>query len=465
VIAVMPERATWDDLDTVPADDAARREAPYDTDAERVVLGSLMANPAAVVDVARMLRPDDFYQPAHRRIYETVLDLDSRRLPTDPVTVGEHLAGDLSRVGGAPYLHTCYASVLSSAGSPTHFAGIVAGKAILRKLEQASDRIRQLAQAAAHNAAAETLDRARALLADIDAPLTEDGPVVWRDILPVTLDAIQADGDAEKPVGVISTGITDLDRILGGGYRRSEFVVLAGRPGMGKTVHAMDVARAVSFNNRDRRMPVFSLEMSQDELARRLISAQARVPLDLVRTGHLGDDDWTRIARMAGDTEDAPLHVDVTPTLTMADIRSRARRVRRREGDLQVVIIDFIQLLTAAKGTGRETREQQVAAMSRAGKLLAKELDALVIAVAQLNRGPEQRADKRPQLSDLRESGSLEQDANVVILLHRDDYYDKESPRSGEVDLIVAKNRGGPTDTITCAAQLHLARFVDMAVI
>jgi replicative DNA helicase len=223
---------------------------------------------------------------------------------------------------------------------------------------------------------------------------------------------------------------------------------------------AMDFARTASVRH-NFASAIFSLEMSKVEIVMRLLSAEARVPLHVLRSGQLSDDDWTKLARRMGEISEAPLFVDDTPNMTLMEIRAKARRLRQRH-DLKLIIVDYLQLMTSPKRV--ESRQQEVAELSRGLKLLAKEVECPVVAVSQLNRGPEQRTDKRPQLSDLRESGSIEQDADVVILLHRDDYYDRESPRAGEADFIVAKHRNGPTDTVTVAAQLHLSRFVDMAV-
>lgn len=223
---------------------------------------------------------------------------------------------------------------------------------------------------------------------------------------------------------------------------------------------SMDFARtaAVKFN-----LPsaIFSLEMSKVEIVMRLLAAESRVPLHVLRSGQLSDDDWTKLARRMGEISEAPLFVDDTPNMNLMEIRAKARRLKQRH-ELKLVIVDYLQLMTSPKRV--ESRQQEVAELSRGLKLLAKEIECPVVAVSQLNRGPEQRTDKRPQLSDLRESGSIEQDADVVILLHRDDYYDKESPRAGEADFIIAKHRNGPTDTVTVAAQLHFSRFVDMAI-
>ncbi|MET8362401.1 replicative DNA helicase [Micromonospora sp. NPDC005194] len=223
---------------------------------------------------------------------------------------------------------------------------------------------------------------------------------------------------------------------------------------------SMDFARNAAIRA-NQAAAIFSLEMSKVEIVMRLLSAEARVPLHVLRSGQLSDDDWTKLARCMGEISEAPLFVDDTPSMNLMEIRAKARRLKQRH-DLKMIVVDYLQLMTSPKRT--ESRQQEVADLSRGLKLLAKEVECPVIAVSQLNRGPEQRTDKRPQLSDLRESGSIEQDADVVILLHRDDYYDKESPRAGEADFIIAKHRNGPTDTVTVAAQLHLSRFVDMAI-
>ena len=221
----------------------------------------------------------------------------------------------------------------------------------------------------------------------------------------------------------------------------------------------LDFARSAAIKH-NMATGVFSLEMSRNEITMRLLSAEARVPLHVMRSGKLSDDDWTRLARRMGEVSKAPLFIDDSPNMSLMEIRAKCRRLKQRH-DLKLVVVDYLQLMSSGKRV--ESRQQEVSEFSRGLKLLAKELEVPVIAISQLNRGPEQRTDKKPQLSDLRESGTIEQDADVVILLHREDYYDKESPRAGEADFIVAKHRNGPTDTITVASQGHYSRFVDMA--
>jgi replicative DNA helicase len=256
----------------------------------------------------------------------------------------------------------------------------------------------------------------------------------------------------------VPTGFADLDQLTNG-LHGGQLIVLAGRPAMGKSTLGLDFCRAASIKHRLTSV-IFSLEMSRNEITMRLLSAEARVALHHMRSGPMSDDDWTRLARTMSTVSEAPLYIDDSPNMSMMEIRAKCRRLKQR-GDLRLVVIDYLQLMSSGKRV--ESRQQEVAEFSRSLKLLAKELDVPVVALSQLNRGPEQRTDKRPQLSDLRESGAIEQDADMVILLHRDDAYERESPRAGEADLILAKHRNGPTSNVVVAFQGHYSRFVDMA--
>ena len=246
---------------------------------------------------------------------------------------------------------------------------------------------------------------------------------------------------------------------LTNGLHSGQMIIVAARPAMGKSTLALDLCRAASIHN-NMASVFFSLEMTRSEITMRLLSAEARVPLHHMRTGRLTDDDWTRLARRMGEVSNAPLFIDDSPNMSMMEIRAKCRRLKQRH-DLKLIVIDYMQLMSSGKKV--ESRQLEVSEFSRQIKLLAKELELPIIALSQLNRGPEQRSDKRPMLSDLRESGSLEQDADMVILLHRESLYERESPREGEADLIVAKHRNGPTRDITVAFQGHYSRFVDMA--
>jgi len=438
------------------------RTPPHDTSAEQSVLGGMLLSKDAIGDVVEILRSGDFYRPAHATIFEAIVELSGRGEPADAVTVAAVLdrAGDLQRVGGAPYMHTLLSSVPTAANA-AYYARIVSERAKLRRLIEAGTKVVQLGYGIGANGsdADEVVDAAQQLLYDVSARRASEGFDVLTDLLQPALDEIEAAGADGNQLRGIPTGFVDLDRLLNG-LQPGQLVVIGGRPGLGKSTAGLDFARHAAIRHN---LPsaIFSLEMSKVEIVTRLLSAEARVPLTVLRSGQLSDDDWTKLARRMGEISDAPIFIDDTPNMNLMEIRAKARRLKQRH-DLKLIVVDYLQLMTSSKRV--ESRQQEVADLSRGLKLLAKEVECPVIAVSQLNRGPEQRQDKRPQLSDLRESGGVENDADIVILLHRDDYYDKESPRAGEADFIVAKHRNGPTDTITVAAQLHTSRFVDMAV-
>jgi replicative DNA helicase len=269
------------------------------------------------------------------------------------------------------------------------------------------------------------------------------------------IDAIASRGGVALGV---PTGFVDLDAATNG-LHPGQMIVVAARPGLGKSTLGLDFARSCSVKH-GLTSAVFSLEMSKSEIVMRLLSAEARIRLADMRAGRMSDDDWTRMARRMSEISEAPLFVDDSPNLTLMEIRAKARRLKQRN-DLKLIILDYLQLMTSGRKV--ESRQQEVSEFSRQIKLLAKELEVPVVAISQLNRGPEQRTDKRPMLSDLRESGSIEQDADMVILLHRPDAFERDDPRAGEADLILAKHRNGPTSTITVAHQLHYSRFADLA--
>ncbi|HEX5543052.1 MAG TPA: replicative DNA helicase, partial [Micromonospora sp.] len=427
---------------------------PQDLAAEQCVLGGMLLSKDAIADVVEILKSDDFYRPVHATIFGTVLDLYGRGEPADPITVAAALAdsGDLGRIGGAPYLHTLIASVPTAANA-AYYARIVAERAVLRRLIEAGTRIVQLGYGTAAGAGRDVddvVDMAQQAVYDVTERRVNEDFAVLAEMLQPTLDEIEAVGAQGGVMAGVPTGFTDLDRLLNG-LHPGQLIVVAGRPGLGKSTASIDFARNAAIRH-NCASAVFSLEMSKVEIVMRVLSAEARVPLHVLRSGQLSDDDWTKLARRMGEISEAPFFVDDTPNMNLMEIRAKARRLKQRH-DLKLIVVDYLQLMTSPKRV--ESRQQEVAELSRGLKLLAKEVECPVIAVSQLNRGPEQRTDKRPQLSDLRESGSIEQDADVVILMHRDDYYDKESPRAGEADFIVAKHRNGPTDTVTVAAQLH----------
>jgi replicative DNA helicase len=434
------------------------RTPPHDIAAEQCVLGGMMLSKDAISDVLEVIKPGDHYRPAHQIVHETILDLYSRGEPADAVTVAAELtkSGDIGKVGGAPYLHTLIASVPTAANAG-YYARIVRERAILRRLVEVGTRIAQLGYAGDADAD-DLVDMAQAEVYGVTEHRVSDDFLPLSEIMPGALVEIEAIGSRGGSMTGVPTGFADLDALTNG-LHPGQMIVIAARPALGKSCLALDLARAASIKH-GLTSVLFSLEMSRNEITMRLLSAEARVALHSMRTGQMTDDDWTRLARRMSEVASAPLFIDDSPNMSMMEIRAKCRRLKQQH-DLRLVIVDYLQLMTSPKRI--ENRQQEVSELSRSLKLLAKELNVPVIAVAQLNRGPEQRTDKRPMLSDLRESGSIEQDSDVVILLHREDAYERESPRAGEADFIVAKHRNGPTTTVTVAFQGHYSRFVDMA--
>jgi replicative DNA helicase len=435
---------------------------PHDLPAEQVVIGAMMLSFDAIGEVAEAMDVADFYRPAHATIYQAILGLYSSDEPTDPVAVKAELErrGELTRAGGAPYLHTLIATVPTAANA-AYYAEIVAEKAQQRRLVEAGMRITQLGYIGAEGAEiAEVMDRAQAALDTvIDDRAGGAGYTLFADLRAERLAALDDLQAGRVPPG-LPTGFLDLDAITGG-WKPGQLVVIAGRPGLGKTALAVDMARNASVKCGQTSV-IFSLEMTEAELWDRIIAAEARVRgRDMKTPGALTLADYDRILD-AHDRIDAggALIIDDTPTMTVTQMRAKARRIKARHG-LGLIVVDYLQLMTSGRRV--ESRQVEVSEFSRQLKILAKELEVPVLALSQLNRGPEQRQDKRPLLSDLRESGSLEQDADVVLLIHRPEVYEDDSPRSGEADLILAKHRGGPTATVTVAQQLHYYRFTDLA--
>jgi replicative DNA helicase len=432
------------------------RTPPQDVIAEQSVLGGMLLSKDAISEVVEILRERDFYRPAHELIYDAIIDLYSRGEPADPVTVSAELTkrGDLTRAGGAPYLHTLISSVPTAANA-SYYAKIIRERAIMRRLVEAGTKIVQLG----YTVEGEVDDAVNAAQAEVHA-VTErraaEDYIQLSELLPAAFDEIEKISSGVMGEGVKS-GFKDLDALTHG-FHPGNMIVLAARPAVGKSTLGLDIARYASIHKGDTSV-IFSLEMSRSEITMRMLSAEARVPLNNIRAGSLTDEEWARMARRMGEISEAPMFIDDSPNLSLMEIRAKARRLKQRH-NLKLIVIDYLQLMTSGKRV--ENRQQEVSEFSRQLKLLAKELNVPVIAISQLNRSPEQRSDKKPMLSDLRESGSIEQDADVVILLHRDDLYDQQN-RSGEADLIVAKHRNGPTRTITVSAQLHFARFTDMA--
>jgi replicative DNA helicase len=449
------------DIDASPPREDFGRQPPQDLAAEQAVLGGMLLSKDAIADVLERLRPGDFYKPAHQNVYDAVLDLYGRGEPADAVTVAAELdrRGLLRRIGGAPYLHTLISTVPTAANAG-YYAGIVAEKALLRRLVEAGTRVVQYGYAGAEGAdVSEVVDRAQAEIYDVtEGRSTSEDFVPLEQLLQPTMDEIDAIASQGGLARGVPTGFVELDELTNG-LHPGQMIVIAARPGMGKSTLGLDFLRSCSIKHHMASV-IFSLEMSKSEIVMRLLSAEAKIKLSDMRLGRMNDDDWTRLARRMSEISEAPLYIDDSPNLTMMEIRAKARRLKQK-ADLRLIVLDYLQLMTSGKKV--ESRQQEVSEFSRQIKLLAKELEVPVVAMSQLNRGPEQRTDKKPMLADLRESGSIEQDSDMVILLHRPDAFERDDPRGGEADLIIAKHRSGPTKTITVAHQLHLSRFANMA--
>lgn len=436
------------------------RTPPHDELAERSVIGAMLLNPDVILDVAESLRPDDFYFPAHQLIYQAVLDLFAQGSNVDVLIVAGRLdrINALERIGGAPYLHTLISEVPTAANA-RYYAEIVEEKSILRQLVNAGTQVVQLGYEGEEGMEVDAIvDHAQQKVFAITRNQSGEDYRPLSDLLKPTIDELTMIASGGALESGVPTGFIDLDKLTNG-LHAGQMVIIAARPGVGKSTLALDFMRSCSIHQ-GKTSVIFSLEMSASEIIMRMLSAETEIKLSSMRSGQMEERDWEKLTQRLTEIQDAPLFIDDSPNLTMMEIRSKARRLKQQHG-LDLVVVDYLQLMSSGKKV--ESRQQEVSEFSRHLKLLAKELEVPVIAISQLNRGPEARTDKRPQLADLRESGSLEQDADMVFLLYRPDSQDRDDERAGEADIIVAKHRGGPIDTIPVAHQLHYSRFVNMA--
>lgn len=438
--------------------DYGSRTMPHDDVAEQSVLGGMLLSKDAIADVVESLRASDFYKPAHETIYEAILSLYGHGSPADAITVADELKkrGELTRVGGAAYIHTLIASVPTAANAQ-YYAEIVKEHAIMRRLIEAGTKIAQLGYA--NETEVDTLvDQAQAEIYAVTDGSAKEDYVSFSEALEETINEIDANSNRPDGVYGVPTDFIEFDELTGG-LHGGQMIVIAARPGVGKSTLALDIARSASIHHQMTTV-FFSLEMSRTELAMRILSAEGKISMGRLKKGDLDTEGWTNLATLQGRIDSAPLFIDDSPNMTLMEIRAKCRRLKQRN-DLKLVVLDYLQLMSSGKKV--ESRQQEVSEFSRSLKLLAKELDVPVIALSQLNRGSEQRTDKRPMVSDLRESGSIEQDADMVILLHREDMYNPDSERVGEADMIIAKHRGGPTRTIPLAFSGKYSRFNNMA--
>ena len=434
------------------------RVPPQNVDAEMSVLGGMMLSKDAIADVIEILRSADFYRPAHASVYEVVIELFGRGEPADAVTVGAELKkkGELERIGGLPYLHTLVATVPTAANA-AYYARIVREQAQLRSLVEAGTRIVQLGYTTDGADVEGLINLAQSEVFAISEQRQTTDYTTLEEIVPDLYEELERNANRDGGLDGVPTGFSELDSKLNG-LRAGQMIIIAARPGGGKSTLAMDICRSAAVHN-NMASAYFSLEMNRTELSMRLLAAESKVFLDRMIKGELETRDWQAIAPTLDKISQAPLIVDDSPNMTMGEIRAKSRRMKQQHG-IQLIVIDYLQLLTSG-GKAVESRQQEVSEFSRSIKLLAKELEIPIVAVAQLNRDSERRNDRRPQVADLRESGSLEQDADVVLLIHRDDMFNKDSDRRGLAEIIIGKQRSGPTGTLELEFQGQYARFAE----
>lgn len=431
---------------------------PQSVEAEVAVLGSMLIDEEAIAKAIEVLNENSFYKESHRKIFSTIIELYDKSKAVDLVTLIDKLKkqGALEDVGGSSYVASL-TSVVPTAANIFHYAKIVKEKNLLRKLINTATQI--ISDGYEHSGDVDILlDKAEHLIFDITSDHVETKVVSIKDIIKDSIEAIDALYQRKENITGISTSFHDLD-VLTAGLQPSDLIVIAGRPSMGKSALATCIAEHAGVVDK---VPVafFSLEMSKEQLVQRMLCSHARVDAHKVRTGFLSQSDWPRLTNAAGKLSEAPIFIEDTAGLTVLEIRAKARRLKAQHG-IKLVIVDYLQLM---QGPARsENRQQEISEISRSLKALARELRVPVIAISQLSRAVEQRADRRPQLSDLRESGAIEQDADLVALLLREEYYNPTEENKGVAELIVAKQRNGPVGTLKLAFISEYARFESLA--
>ena len=455
----MAQRDDDRDRRSAPARRPDGRIPPHNLHAEESLLGALLLSREVVGVVAELgLSVDHFYKPGHQHIYAAVRGLMSTGQPVDIVTVADELRrnGLLDEIGGAQFLLDLQ-NATPAISNATRYAKIVQDTAVLRRMISVASEIAELAYNEPDDVT-KALDEAETKVFEVAEDRVVDSTKPLADLLPMAMDKLQETFDRGDTITGTATGFNDLDEIMSG-LQPSTLNIIGARPAMGKTAFGLGIATHIAMTAKK---PVlfFSLEMGHAELTQRILSSEARVDSQKLRTGRLVDSDWTKIGRAINRLE-VPLFLDDNPRVTVMEIRAKARRMKSRYGGLALIVIDYLQLMSG--GASSENRQLEVSEISRGLKILARELEAPVIALSQLSRNLETRADKRPMLADLRESGSLEQDADVVMFLYRDEVYNRESPDKGSAEVIIAKHRSGPTGIVRLVFNGAYTRFDNAA--
>ncbi len=433
------------------------RVPPQSSEAEQAVLGAILLESEALVTAMERLRPEDFYRSSHGLIFEAMIQLAEKNEPVDLVTLTAHLKDQdqLDEAGGVKYLAELARSV-PTAANVDYYAQLVEEKSILRRL------IRTATQIAANGYSGDDvsllLSEAEQRIMEISNRRSSSGFISIRDVLLEVFERVEHLYHHKGGTTGIPSGFVDLDKMTSG-FQRSDLIIVAARPSVGKTAFALNIAQNVGVRAKET-VAIFSLEMSAGQLVQRIICAEANLDAGRMRTGYLEGDDWEKLTMAIGALSEADIYIDDTPGITVAEIRAKCRRLKKEKG-LGMILIDYLQLIHG-RGKAGENRQQEVSEISRTLKQIARELNVPVIALSQLSRGVEQRQDKRPMMSDLRESGSIEQDADIVAFLYRDDYYDKESEKKNIIEIIIAKQRNGPVGTVELAFLKNFNKFVSI---
>lgn len=430
---------------------------PYNQLAEQSVLGAMILNKDAVTTASQLLKTADFYVPAHSEIFEAILDLFNLDQPIDIITLSERLKlrGSLDSIGGTNYLVEI-ANMAPTSGNLRHYATIITEKSTMRRLIHACEDISKLCYSGEEEVSS-VLDLAEQRIFEILENKDTQGFTVIGDVLSINYNKLLEMTEQKDTIIGVTTGFESLDRILNG-LQKQNFVLIAARPAMGKTSLALNIAQNAALKQ-NAHVAIFSLEMSKEELVNRMWSSETFVDVTKVQTGDLEDREWTQLLEGMDLLSKLPIYIDDTGGTTVTDIRAKARRLKRDKG-LDLIIIDHMQLMTS--GRRIESRQQEISEISRHLKLLAKDLDIPVMTLSQLNRTAESRSGNRPVLSDLRESGAIEQDADLVMMIYRDDYYNKDTEKPGVAECIIAKHRNGPTGVVELKWQSKYTRFSDL---
>lgn len=434
------------------------RTPPHNIEAEQAVIGAIFLEPDALSAAEELLMPDDFYRASHQRIFGTMLKLSERGEPIDLVTVTTSLSNDkkLDEVGGVAYLSDLAGSV-PTAANIVYYSKIVEEKALLRRLIRTATDI-VTSGFATEEEVEDVLNEAEKNILEVSGRKNSGAFKAIKDVLIDVYDNIEQLHHNNADVTGVPSGFRDLDRITSG-FQRNDLIIIAARPSVGKTAFALNIAQNIAINT-DENVAIFSLEMGADQLVSRMLCAEGNIDAQRLRTGSLEADDWSKLTMAMGSLSNAGIFIDDSPGIRVNEIRSKCRRLKQEHG-LGMILIDYLQLIQGSANS-KENRQQEVSEISRSLKALARELNVPLVALSQLSRGVESRQDKRPMMSDLRESGSIEQDADIVGFLYRDDYYDEESEKQNIIEIIISKQRNGPIGNVELAFVKEYNKFVDL---